>query len=124
VSGLSDEEWERAERAAFRVVSIATLPEPDVELAGWHGAKVDWRSVAEVTVAIFEAGVDPLDRDDVERRVAGSQLDRDERIWAIQMFAGDPVAFYRESRRWSGGRHRALAMRSAGATRCLVQIFD
>jgi hypothetical protein len=90
---LSDQE---SERTAFRVVSIDTLPESAVELAGWHGAQVDWYAVSRVAVEIFEARVDPLDHGEVEHRVAQFQLRSSDRSWAEDLFR-QPVAIYGRS---------------------------
>jgi hypothetical protein len=116
----SDDDYERT---AFRVVSIDTLPDSEVDLAGWHGPHVDWYSVSQVAVEIFEAGVDPLDHDEVKRRVTESELRPGDRSWAEGLFC-EPVGIYRRSRRWVDGRHRTNAMRGAGVKRCLVQVLE
>jgi hypothetical protein len=85
---LSDGEYERT---AFRVVPIDTLPDSEVDLAGWHGAHVDWYSVSQVAVEVVEAGVDPLDRGEVKHRVAQSNLREADRSWAEDLFC-QPVA--------------------------------
>jgi hypothetical protein len=100
-----------------------TLPDSEVDLAGWHGAHVDWYSVSQVAVEVFEAGVDPLDRGEVKHRVAQSNLREADRSWAEDLFC-QPVAIYSRSRLWVDGRHRTQAMREAGVKRCLAQVLD
>src|SRR2546425_7979218 len=99
---ISDEEYERS---AFQVVPIASLPAmTGVNLVGWPGAQVDWRSVTRVAIAIFNVGVDPLDESAIRQEVR-ARLHRRDRSWAVELFM-DPIAIYAISRRWSNGRHR------------------
>lgn len=53
---ISDEEYERE---AFRVVPLASFPDARVDLIDWPDARIDWRSVAQLAVGIFAAGISP-----------------------------------------------------------------
>jgi len=112
---ISDEEYERS---AFQGVPIASLPATGVDLVGWPGARVDWRSVTQFAIAIFNAGVDPLDESAIRQEVGGARLDRRDRSWARELFL-DPIAIYAMGRRRSNGRHRVEAMRQADVPECL-----
>jgi hypothetical protein len=116
---LTDEEYERR---AFRVVQLSSLPITDIDLVGWPGADVDWKTAAAVAVQVFNAGIDPIDRDAIERAVNQRQTRKRDREWIIDLFR-DPIAIYAKSRRWSNGRHRVEAMRRAGASECVVQVL-
>jgi hypothetical protein len=110
------------ERAAFGIQPLASLPRTGVDIAGWDGAGVDWRSVADVAVELMNAHVDPLDEDEVRRLVVAAKLRRNDREWAIQLFT-NPIGIYAESRNWVDGRHRVEAMRQAGVEMCVLKVL-
>jgi hypothetical protein len=116
---MDDEDYERA---AFCVRPLASLPDSDVDIAGWHGAGVDWRSVAKVAAEIMNAQVDPLDDEEIRRRVLAARLRKDDREWAIQLFT-NAIGVYAGSGRWVDGRHRIEAMRQAGVLECVLKVF-
>jgi hypothetical protein len=116
---ISDEEYERS---AFQVVPIASLPATGVDLVGWPGTPADWRSVTRIAIAIFNAGIDPLDESAIRQEVGAARLDRRDRSWAIELFL-DPIAIYAMGRRWSNGRHRVEAMRRADVPECLLKVL-
>jgi len=116
---LTDEEYERR---AFRVVQLSSLPITDIDLVDWPGAEVDWKTAAAVAVQVLNVGIDPIDRDAIERAVNQRQIRKRDREWIIDLFR-DPIAIYAESWRWSNGRHRVEAMRRAGASECVVQVL-
>lgn len=110
------------ERSAFQVVPMASLPATGVDPAGWPGARVDWRSVTRLAIAIFRAGVDPLNELAIRQEVGAAGLHRREHSWAIDLFM-DPIAIYAKSQRWSNGRHRVQAMRQADVPECLLKVL-
>jgi hypothetical protein len=116
---MNDEDYERA---AFCIRPLVSLPDTEVDIDGWHGAEVDWRSVANVAVEIMNADVDPLDHEEIRRRVLAAQLRRRDRGWAEQLFT-NPIGIHAGSGRWVDGRHRIEAMRRAGVGMCVLQVF-
>lgn len=93
---LSDEEYERQ---AFRVVAMSDLPDAIVDVTTWGWRAADWAAIARCC-EVFDSGVDPLDRAEVERRIGLHDLSASERECVSWMFT-DPVAIYEASRRWS-----------------------
>lgn len=117
---MNEEDYERA---AFCIRPLASLPDAGVDIVGWHGADVDWRSVANVAVEILNADVDPLDHEAIRRCVLAAKLRKSDREWAIELFT-NPIGIYAGSRRWVDGRHRIEAMRQAGVVVCVLQMLS
>jgi hypothetical protein len=112
------------DRARYAVVAVRDLPDPDRELglvarpcACRDCMAGDWTAVAEVAVALFELGFDPLEVGAI-RRAAARILPVAEQEMVTAMFSR-PIALYR-SGEYGNGRHRAHALRRSDAERCVI----
>ena len=124
---ISDDEA----RASFEVMrvddlphidraDITVLPSPD-RPCGCYWCEPDWKSIAEASVTILEAGVDPLDHAAIDARAREFDLDSESREWLHSLFSPvNGIIVIRDSHVFTNGMHRTHALRMARVIRCVV----
>jgi hypothetical protein len=112
-------------RRGFVVLLVEALPDTDAALGLAPGpapcscrecSAGDWRAISRAAVQLL-AQMDPLGIEEIRSAVAGLALSREEREFVVGLFR-KPIELWPGG--YNNGRHRAHALRRAGAEKCVV----
>ncbi len=89
----------------------------------WDGEHqtAPWEKVNAVAIAYLQSGNDPLDYNKAEQYATDQGLDHQESKWLRSIFA-DPIRYdTTDSKLYTNGRHRSLAMSRQGVSHVVIQ---